>query len=233
MTERMFPRMLAVGLTAVLLYGCTPSGTSLSGHFENSGGILFLDEITPEKTVVTLDTILLVNGNFNYRFKPEYEGIYRLRANDTSLLPFVAGGNDNLTFSGDARNLIGSYRVDGNISSQMLWETSRRVHEMYRLTDSLSRIFMEAQRTNSPPPPSLDSCYYTHFLACKSALAALIENHPSELAAISIFHQRIGVNRFFSEQNDSALYRMMKEKLVAAHPDNPHIKALQEEFEYE
>ena len=78
MTERFFLRMLAIGLTAMLLYGCTPSGTSLSGHFENSGGILFLDEITPEKTVVTLDTILLVNGNFNYRFKPEYEGQMRL-----------------------------------------------------------------------------------------------------------------------------------------------------------
>jgi len=221
--------MSAVVLTAVLLTGCNPSGTGISGHVESSGGMLFLDEITPE-TVVTIDTILLVDGNFRYRLKNKYEGIYRLRANDTSLLSFVAGSNDNLSFSGDAKDLSGSYRVSGNISSQMLWETNRRVREMYRLTDSLSRIFNHARLTDSLQElsPVLDSCYNTRFLACKSALAALIENHPDELASLPIFFQRIGVRRFFSEQNDAALYRLMKEKLIAAHPDNPHIKALQE-----
>ena len=227
-------RFLRGSLTVLLgmaLAGCQPSGVRLSGHFDHGGKMLFLDEITPE-SVVTVDTILMVNGSFSHRFTPEHTGIYRLRANDTSLVSFVAGGNDQLAFSGDARDLGRSYRVTGNTSSQMLWESNRRVREMYRLTDSLSRIFLHAKQTDSlwAVSPALDSCYYTHFMACKSALAALIENHPDELAALPVFHQRIGVNRFFSEQNDSLLYNLMKEKLVAAHPDNPHIKALQEKY---
>ena len=230
-------RFICCSLTVLLglaLSGCQHSGVRISGHFDHGGKMLFLDEITPE-SVVTKDTILLVNGSFDYRFKPENEGIFRLRVNDTSHLSFVAGGNDRLTFSGDARDLSRSYRVTGNISSEMLWESNRRIREMYAVTDSLSRIFLQAKQADSlwAVSPALDSCYYAHFLSCKSALAALIEKHPSELAALPIFFQQIGVNRFFSEEKDSALYLMMKKELSAAHPDNPHIKALQEKEIYE
>ena len=235
MTERrLFFRCIAALLTGMALAGCQHTAVRLSGHFDHGGKLLYLDEIIDGK-VVTLDTILMVNGSFSHRFSPDYEGIFRLRVNDTSLLSFVAGGNDQLTFSGDARDLSRSYRVTGNTSSQMLWESNRRVREMYAVTDSLSRIFLHAKQTDSlwAISPALDSCYYTRFLACKSALAALIEAHPSELAALPIFCQKIGLNRFFTEQNDADLFRMMKEKLTAAHPGNPHIKALQEKEIYE
>lgn len=208
---------------------CRHNESFLSGHFENGGSIVYLDEILPDD-IQTIDTLLLVNGSFTYRFDRKEEGLFRLRFTDTSLLSFVAGPDDRLEVEGDARDLPHTYRIRGNVSSEMLWEANRRVNGMYDLTDSLSRIFKAAQAADSLDAVAgqLDSCYYTHFQSCRACLTALIENHPGELAALPVFYQRIGTRSFFSETSDSLLFHDMVKKLTEAHPENPHVKALQE-----
>lgn len=216
-------------LPALLFTACRRNESFLSGQFKNSGSIIFLDEILPDE-IRTVDTLLIVNGFFSYRFNRKEEGIYRLRFSDSNLLSFVSGPADHIEVTGDARDLVHSYRIRGNTSSEMLWESNRRVNEMYALTDSLSRIFKKARTVDSlgAVVAQLDSCYYTHFLTCKTALTALIENHPSELAALPVFYQRIGTRSIFSEETDSVLFHNMLGKLTEKHPENPHVKALQE-----
>ena len=222
-------KILFLLLPAVLVSACKREKGSLSGHFENAPSAVFLDEILPDE-IRTADTLLLVNGSFTYRFNRREEGLFRLRFSDTSLLSFVAGSDDRLEVEGDARDLPHTYRIRGNVSSEMLWEANRRVNGMYALTDSLSRIFKAAQAADSLEAVvgQLDSCYHTHFLSCRACLASLIENHPGELAVLPVFYQHIGTRPFFSETTDSVLFRDMVKKLTEAHPENPHVKALQE-----
>lgn len=208
---------------------CRHNESSLSGHFENGGSTVYLDEILPDD-IQTIDTLLLVNGSFTYRFDRKETGLFRLRFSDTSLLSFVAGPGEQLQVDGDARDLPHTYHIHGNVSSEMLWEANRRINGMYALTDSLSRIFKKAQAADTLDHiiGQLDSCYHTHFLSCKSYLTSLIENHPGELAVLPVFYQRIGTRPLFSEETDSVLFRNMIRKLTEAQPENPHVKAIQE-----
>lgn len=223
-------KILCILFSAVLVCSaCRREKGSLTGHFDNAPSAVFLDEILPDE-IRTIDTLLLVNGNFTYRFRNKEEGLFRLRFSDTSLLSFTARRDDRLEVEGDALDLPHTYRIRGNVSSGMLWEANRRINGMYALTDSLSQLFKKAQTTDSMGLvlSRLDSCYYTHFQSCKSFLTALIENHPGELAVLPVFYQHVGTRPLFSEETDSLLFRDMAEKLIETHPDNPHVKALQE-----
>ncbi|MBO4282841.1 MAG: hypothetical protein J5873_06590 [Bacteroidales bacterium] len=230
MTKRLF-RLLP--LLPLLLCGCHSKDFCLTGSFEHcEADVLYLDELLPDG-IVCRDTLLLVNGDFLHRFHQEETSIFRLRLSDTNFLSFIGGGEDRLTFQGDATDLKRSYRVSGNTSSQLLWEANRRVDAMYRLTDSLSRIFKRAQQSDSLSQlgPALDSCYQTHFLSCRAFLEELIENNLDDLAVLPVFYQRVGTRAFFSESADADLLRRIQSHLNRAYPGNTHILSLNERLE--
>lgn len=211
---------------------CSHQNFSISGQIKQyDGNSLYIDEINPDGITV-LDTVLLINGNFSYNFKSSEEGLFRLRLNDTVFVPFMGGGNDKLQFSGDAKDLIRTYQIKGNESSEILLEVQQRINSMYQLTDSLSKIFKQAQIEGKIDSitPYLDSCYYTHFQSCKSYLKGLIENHMGQLVTLPLFYQRIGTRSFFSEKNDSEFFMDIYQNLKDNYPDNKHVLAIQEKY---
>lgn len=215
-----------------LTYSCKRQQFEISGHFDNCNSMyVMLDEIKPDNIEI-IDTILIINGNFRYKFKVEQESIYRLRLSDTNLLPLIGGKKDKLSIRADAGDLSGTYKIEGNDASMILWDVNRQIGKMYRLTDSLSKIFKEYQARDSLSYilPFIDSCYYTNFLACKSYLKSVIENNKGNIAVIPVFYQKIGTKRFFSEGQDSLLFNDMLKNLQKTHPDNPHVKEISEKF---
>lgn len=217
----------------LLLCGCHRNDFRLTGHLENCGTeVLYLDELLPDG-IVCRDTLLVVQGSFSHHFPQKETSIFRLRVSDTNFISFIGGGEDQLNFTGDARNLKQSYRVEGNASSQLLWEANRRVDAMYRLTDSLSRIFKRAHQHDSLAilGPALDSCYLTHFLSCRAFLEQLIENNLDDMAVLPVFYQRVGTRAFFSETTDSLLLRRIQRHLNQTYPGNTHITCLNERLE--
>ena len=224
---------IGIALTVCcLISSCKRQSFTISGHLDHGeNSYLYIDEINPDGIAV-LDTLLLIQGNFSYTINGKAEGIYRLRLNDSSFISFIGGDNDQLRISGDADSLIRSYRISGNRSSTILWEANRRVDGMYHITDSLSRLFKQAQREGRTDSliPILDSCYFTHFLSCKNFLQHLIENNPDQLAILPLFYQRVGTRRFFSEEQDSVLFQEIVRQLEANYPENKHTLALNERY---
>ena len=214
------------------LFSCGNQDFSISGHLEQGkDNCLFIDEINPDGIAV-LDTLLLINGNFSYRIRSKEEGLYRIRLDDTTFVPFMGGRHDKLVFSGNANNLTHSYRISGNESSEILWEVQQQINDMYRLTDSLSKLFIQAQKEErlDSITPLLDSCYFTNFQSCRSYLRNIIDNHLGELVTLPLFYQRIGTRNFFSEKNDAELFMNICQQLLKKHPDNKHVRALQEKY---
>ncbi len=224
-----------MGAMVLLLCGCQSPNFTLSGHFDPCPTHqVYLDEILPDG-IRTLDTLLIVNGDFSYRMEHEEAGLFRLRFSDTNFLTFSGKGNDRLVFSGNAEDLPHTYSVRGNISSDILWKANCRINEMYALTDSLSRLFVQAKNGEEIQKISqtLDSCYNARFQICKNHLEALIRNHPEDIAVLPVFYQRVGTRPFFSEKEDTALFQEMVKNLTESMPENPHVKYLQERVCYE
>jgi len=227
-------RIVTSFLLIVLLCGCKQNKTVISGAIEHSNSsYLLLMQIFPDE-VVTVDTVLLLNGNFSHRIKSEQVGVYLLRFSDDVFLSFIANKGDKLVFSGDADNLLESYNIQGNEETKLLIENNRKLDQVYKETETLSKEFIK--HTNNGNLDSIriiDSLYAVLFEQHRVYLTNFIRSNPDKLASLMAFYQTLGRNAFFSIKEDRNLLEEIYPALVKKYPNSVYANDLKEKLEIE
>lgn len=214
---------------------CEKHGFTVKGDFKNCQyTVAAIEEVKPYE-IVTLDTILIVNGKLTHHVDCLEKGFYCIRFNDTLSVTFIAGDKDNISIEADLRDIKNTQVIKGNEESVLFLEVNRKINEMYNITDSLSKIFIQYKDTEQfdSVRSSLDSCYYTHFRYYKTYLQDFILQHPNKLASISAFYQKIGYRSFFDRFEDRALLEKLVHELSISYPNNQHVIALKEKLNNE
>ncbi len=202
------------------------------GEFSNNTyTYCVLDEIQPYD-IIPIDTILLINNTFKQFVPCTDKSFYRIRFTKENSITFIAGDKDNISISADLNDTKKTQNISGNEESVLFLEVNKKIHEMYLITDSLSKIFVKYKGTNEFDSicNQLDSCYYQNFNYYKNYLQDFIIQHPNKLASISAFYQKIGYRPFFSVTENRELVEKMMKELSITYPNNQHVKALGEKF---
>lgn len=217
------------------LTACHKDGFTVKGKFMKSNyKVCILDEVLPDE-IVTKDTILLIDNGFSY-FVPTIEkGFYRIRFDDTVAITFIAGNKDNILLEGNLSDIKNTQKISGNEESELFLQVNKKVHEMYLITDSLTKIFKQYENTEQFDSITvhLDSCYYRNFHLYRNYLYDFIIQHPNKLASISAFYQKIGHRNFFSSVDDRELLNKMVHELSISYPNNQHVIALKKRLNNE
>ena len=228
------------GITFVLLFclftftGCKQSKTTISGTFDNCDKRYFvLMQMLPGE-LATVDTVLLLNGTFNYRIKTEQIGVYVMQLSDTTFLSFIVEVGERLVFSGDGNNLANTYMVTGSEEATALLENRRKLDTLYMNIAVLSEEFARYSREDSYDSVAInriDSIYADNVSIHKQYLTEFILTHPDKLASLFAFYQALGHHSFFSMEEDVAILQKIYPTLSAKYPNSVYIKDLQEKLE--
>ena len=214
--------------------GCKQNKTTISGTFDNCDKRYFvLMQMLPDE-LATVDTVLLLNGTFNYRIKTEQIGVYVMQLSDTTFLSFIADVGEKLVFSGDGSNLANTYTVTGSEEATLLLENRRKLDTLYMNIAVLSEKFARYSKEDNYDSLAinrLNSIYTDYAIAHKHYLTESILSNPDKLASLLAFYQALGHYSFFSMEEDVAILQKIYPALSAKYPNSVYIKDLQEKLE--
>ena len=221
-------------ISLVFLWSCNGDKIVISGEIVHcNSSYLPLMQILPDEIVV-IDTVLLLNGKFSHRIKSKEVGVYLLQVEDNVFLSFIADLGDKLIFSGDAANLQNTYDIQGNEETKLLVDTRRKLEQVYQQTKPLSNDFVRyTENSQLDSIQKIDSLYNVLFETHKTYLTNIIRSNPDKLASLMAFYQKLGVNAFFSIEQDKELLKIMYPALSKKYPNSIYIKDLQEKLEEE
>ena len=223
-------------LACVLVFsfaGCQQNKTTISGTFDDCDKRYFvLMQMLPDE-LATIDTVLLLNGTFNYRIKTEQVGVYIMQLSDTIFLSFIADVGEKLVFSGNFANLMNTYNVTGSEETTLLLENRRKLDTLYLKTAALSKEFVRHAGEDSYDSVAInriDSIYADNVSVHKQYLVEFILTHSDKLASLLAFYQTLGHHPFFLMEEDAAILQKIYPALSAKYPNSVYIKDLQEKL---
>ena len=221
-------------LWIILLLSCKQNKIIISGEIEHcNNSYLLLMQVLPDE-VIPIDTVLVLNKKFFHRIKSEEVGVYLLKFSNDVHLSFIADKGDNLIFSGDAYNLLKTYTIQGNEETKLLMATRRKLDDIYRQTELLSKEFVRhTYNDNFDSLKIIDSAYTALFEQHKAYLTDVIRSNPDKLASLMAFYQTLGRNAFFSIKDDKKLLEEIYPILSKKYPNTLYINDLKKKLEGE
>src|SRR6185436_9686839 len=123
--------------------GCKPKVTTskgtISGKLSNaSQSWVYLEQID-EKGEHVLDSVITdSDGNFSMPNLGENKTYYAIRTDPKNLVFILSDGKENISLSGDAKNMEATYEISGSGDSQLIRELKKTENH---LTDSLFKVY--------------------------------------------------------------------------------------------
>ena len=222
-------------MITVLFSGCKQNKIMISGKIENCDNrYCVLMQILPEEAVV-VDTILLFNGKFSARIKSDDVGVYLLKFSDDDFISFIAMPKDELVFSGNINNLTQTCEVKGNEESELLLETNRKLNNLYKDIEPLSKEFVNHTYSDDFDSINkiLDSSYNVLVEKHRQYLVDFIVSNPDKLVSLFAFYQGVGYHTFFSVNEDRDLLEMIYSGISKKYPNSIHVNYLREKLKGE
>ena len=192
---------------------------------------IVVERVSPDD-IIRIDSINLdKNGNGLLRLFPETDEFVLLRFPNNDFIPLVISKNTTLKVTADCHNIGATFTIEGSAESEELTIYFRQLFRDMQVSDSLGqrlRMYKETPRfpaVQSEVMAQYDILYAHH----KQFAYALVSARPSSIANLLIINQRIGNQRVFSMQSDTAVYFLIDRNLFSSLPDNPHVVKFHEE----
>jgi peroxiredoxin len=195
-------------------------------RFDNCASEKIVVERVSPDDIVKMDSIVLdKNGNGLLRLFPETDEFVLLRFPNNDFIPLVISKNSVLKVTADGQNIGQTFNVEGSAEVEELTMYFRRLFRDMEVSDSLGqrlRIYKETPHflaVQQDVMTQYDMLYAQH----KQFAFSLVNDYPDNLANLLIINQRIGNQRVFNMQTDTALYFLIDRNLFSRFSDNPHV----------
>ena len=192
---------------------------------------IVVERILPDD-IVKIDSVTLdKNGNGLLRLLPETDDFVLLRFPNNDFIPLVISKNVTLKVTADCGNIGATFTVEGSVEAEELTTYFRRLFRDMEVSDSLGqrlRMYKETPRffaVQNEVMEQYDRLYANH----KQFAYSLVSANPDNMSNLLIINQRIGNQRVFNIQNDTAVYFLIDRNLFGRLPNNPHVVKFHEE----
>ena len=192
---------------------------------------IVVERILPDDIIKTDSIVLDKNGNGLLRLLPETDEFILLRFANNEFIPLVISKNTNFKVTADCHHLGQTFNVEGNAEAEELTTYFRRLFHDINASDSLGerlRMYKETPQFLSVQNEVMTQ-YENLYAHHKQFALSLINTYPDNLANLLIINQRIGNQRVFNTQNDTATYFLIDKNLFNRLPDNLHVIRFHEE----
>lgn len=230
-------RLLIVSIAAVFLVSCGGNKDASEDEFVINGKLMntkkdsiYLDELTVKDAVPIDSAVIDEDGGFSFKVKPEQIGFYVLRLARNNFVTLLVDKGETVEITGDARQLVKTYKVSGSVGSQHIKEINDHLRVNYARVDSLSDVYQNSQGKDDflKIKEQLDSVYATIFADQKKFVTSFINKNTSSLACLIAIYQQFGRQPVldFKVKEDFAYFEKLDKALFAAYPDNLHAQDL-------
>ena len=202
-------------------------------RFDNGASEKIIVERVLPDDIIKIDSIILdKEGNGLLRLLPETDEFILLRFSNNDFIPLIINKNTVFKVTGDYCNIGQTFHVEGDAESEELTVYFRRLFDDMKVSDSLGerlRMYKETPQflsVQNEVMAQYDRLYDQH----KHFASSLVYASPDNLANLFIINQRIGNQRVFNLQTDTAIYFLMDKNLFGRLPENPHVIKFHEEI---
>lgn len=204
------------------LYSCAskPMPGEISGNIKNfKEGYVYFDEVTVAATTPKDSVKPDSKGNFKFKFTSTEPTFFRLRLTSSNYVLLLLDKNDEVTFSCDANNLMGTAQVKGSVESSKLFEATSLMQSNAQKLDSLNNVFTQNQEN-----PAIDSIkfalqqvYEKLMDEEKEYVKKFIDKNSSSLAGLAIIDK-------LPPEEYIEYYEKLDAGLTKALPENSYTK---------
>jgi thiol-disulfide isomerase/thioredoxin len=211
---------------AILVSACKKEekGFTVSGKLEhNRSDMIYLKEMT-SRELLPLDSCKLdSSGTFQLHGASPESRFFAVYARPGDYVYLLAETGDQITLNGDARNLAGSYRVEGSEDSRLIRElTTQQSRTLEKIRD-LSKIFNDSLESPrfSDIKAELDSSYKEAINAQRQFTFRFIEENLNSQASLMALYQQMGPRSYLLEPNkDFRYFAMVDSSLNMLYPES-------------
>lgn len=229
-------RKLLFSLSLLLLFSCShKSDIRIEGNMRNGNGrVLYLSLLTADGLQM-LDSVVVRRNAFQFKMSKnvlsdflatDEPGFFQLNFSPDNGLTTLVKSGQVVHVTADANDLVRTYRVHGPEDAVLMWQLDSALASFARYTDTLLNIY-QCNRDDDNVRSEVERHYNLTVAAHKQYLRDFITKHPHSFSSIIAFYQRYNRHRFFDENEDAELLRMLTDSLAANYPDSQYVRYLQ------
>ncbi len=212
-------QLFIITIVSVLLISCGEKSnsinSSISGNLTNlhEETYLYLDYLTPTQIITKDTTIIDDNGNYQFDYKIEQLGYYRLRINNKNFINLVFKPGEKPVINADGNNLMDTYTIEGSPESNRLkqFQTAYKINNWKQ--DSLGQVY-ENNRNDQELFKQLQISKFKSIAEMEKVFVDLIDQNPASLVSLAAVQQ-------LETKLEIDLYRKVDYALEQQMPNNP------------
>jgi thiol-disulfide isomerase/thioredoxin len=207
---------------------------TIKGKLKNTRADIIKLEYLKIDSLKKIDSVKINdNGEFEFKHIPEGIGFYLIKVSNDNFIMLLAEKGEDITISGDIKQLASDYSVNGSKGSELLSSLNKHLRYNYKKVDSLKKLLDSkyADINYSEVKKEVDSVYQTIFNDQKKYLKSFIDNNPTSLASIMALYQVFGRQKVLNEKDDYEYFEKLDKSLFQIYPASDYVKELHQRVE--
>ncbi len=201
----------------------------IQGTFANADQRLLMFEELSTSANIFIDSVYTrPDGSFLIRQPVQDAAFYILRLDEKNSITLLIEPGEVLDITGDANDLVASYKVDGSAGSDLLAELAKAHFQNMLRVDSLVQIFRD--KKNDPDfettRQQLNESYQDIFDDQQEYVKSFIEANPNSLASVIALYQYFGSKLLLRESEHFDYFESLSKSLTSQYPSNKHVMDL-------
>lgn len=207
-----------------------PDYFTVTGKLTNSAGEkLYFTELKTDRINV-LDSVMLdSDGSFSFTGTTEFAKFYALRTNPGNYITLIINPFEQIIIKGDAKNLGGTYTVQGSEESNKIRILRNRLNETTVRLEEIGTSFNSfiGKPEFNKVKDSLSSLSKQVFEGHKDYTKQFVIQNKSNLAGLMALYQQVGVRQYVLDpKQDINFFEMVDSALTISLPKSEAVIAL-------
>jgi thiol-disulfide isomerase/thioredoxin len=225
-------KLSLICISALILASCgnpePARGFRLKGTLSNANGETLMLEQMSQKGYVFIDSAKVdEKGNFEFtNIKPTPLDFFRLKTSEQNFAVIVADSTQNLTFTGDAKDLGKNYKVEGSPDTKQFIEINDILLSVSTELNTLQADMEQKMRSMHMDSVAMEKVnkeaeekFNAIFAKTEPALIKKVESFPATIANFSAFNS-IHIDTHMD------LYEKVLKALTEKHPNSFYTQQL-------
>lgn len=222
-------RILLAVLAVTLLWSCGNNNVTIEGKVADGKELsIYLSELNANDIIVVDSAKLTSKGDFKFKRHIEEGQFYTLRLSNGSTITTIAQPEDELYFSGNAKDFANTYTVKGGEDAKKAKILTAKLNKSIQAIEKLKLELKNKSRSQK----EIGDEYFTIIKDQRKFTKEFIINNIASLSAYMALYQKINKNTYtLNENKDINFIRAVATSYKRLYPKSQYTEALLKNLE--